>query len=115
MTHRQLARDLLRTPLQIQQHISLTLDPRLDLTRIAAALRSTQRQFAGLLRSIATATLVSAELTTDRGLVQPKLIHNLCDALIGFNEAVNLISFDLAEVFLIHRATSIGRSRSLEC
>jgi hypothetical protein len=34
---------------------------------------------------------------------------------MGFEEAVNLISFDLAEVFVIHRATSTGRSRSLEC
>ncbi len=37
MTHRQLARDPLRTPLQTNQHIRLALDPRLDLTSIAAA------------------------------------------------------------------------------
>jgi hypothetical protein len=80
--------------------ISLTLDPGLELTRIAAALRATQRQLTGLLRPIATAAFVAAKLTTDRGLVAPKLISNLCDGLVGFHEAVNLISFDLAEVIV---------------
>jgi hypothetical protein len=65
--------------------------------------------------AIATAAFVAAKLNADRGLVAPKMLSNLCDALIGFHEAVNLISFDLAEVFVIHRATSTGRSRSLEC
>jgi len=77
--------------------------------------RATQRQFAGLLRPIATAAFVAAKLTTDLALVAPKLVGNLCDGLVGFHEAVNLISLDLAEVFVIHSATSTYRSRSLEC
>jgi hypothetical protein len=104
MTHRQLARNLLRTPLQSEQHVRLAHDPRLDLTCIATALRAKQRQLTGLIGPIAAAALVAA-----------KLLSNLRDGLIGFHEAVNLISFDLAEVFVIHRATSTGRSRSLEC
>ena len=115
MTHRQLARDLLRTPLQTQQNIRLTLDPWLNLSSIATALRAMQSKLTGLLGAIATAAFIAAKLTADRGLVAPKLISNLRDGLIGFHEAVNLISFDLAEVFVIHRATSTGRSRSLEC
>jgi hypothetical protein len=33
----------------------------------------------------------------------------------GFHEAMNLISFNLAEVFVFHRVTSTCRSGSLEC
>jgi hypothetical protein len=80
----------------------LAHDPRLDFTRIATALGASQRQLTGLFGPIATATFVAAKLTADRGLVASKLLSNLCDALIGFHEAVNLISFDLAEVFVIH-------------
>ncbi len=43
-----------------------------------------------------------AKLTADRGFVAPKLLSNLCDTLIGFHEDINLISFDLVEVFVIH-------------
>jgi hypothetical protein len=42
-------------------------------------------------------------------------LRNLRDVVLGFHKAVNLISFNLAEVFVIHRATSTCRSRSLEC
>ncbi len=102
MTHGQLARNLLRTPLQSEQHVRLAHDPRLDFTCIATALEARQRQPTGLIGSIATAAFVAAKLTADRGIVAPKLLSNLCDGLIGFHEAVNLISFDLAEVFVIH-------------
>ena len=102
MTHGQLARNLLRTPLQSEQYVRLAHDPRLDFTCIATALEARQRQPTGLIGSIATAAFVAAKLTADRGIVAPKLLSNLCDGLIGFHEAVNLISFDLAEVFVIH-------------
>jgi hypothetical protein len=39
----------------------------------------------------------------------------LRDAVLGFHKAGNLVSFNLAEVFVIHRATSTCRSGSLEC
>jgi hypothetical protein len=35
--------------------------------------------------------------------------------VLGFHKSVNLISFNLAEVVVIHRATSTCRSESLEC
>ena len=63
----------------------------------------------------ATTAFVASKLTADRGLVAHTLLSNQCDALIGFYEAVNLITFVLAEVFVTHRATSTERSRSLEC
>jgi hypothetical protein len=42
-------------------------------------------------------------------------LGNLRDVMMGFHRAVNLIYFDLAEVFVIHRATSTFRSGSLGC
>jgi hypothetical protein len=42
-------------------------------------------------------------------------LRNLRDVVLGIHKAVNLISFNLAEVFVIHRATSTCRSGSLEC
>lgn len=62
-----------------------------------------------MLGNLAMMFLVAAKLTTDRGLVALKLKSNLCHVLIGFHEAVNLISFDLTEVFEIYLATSTGR------
>jgi hypothetical protein len=38
----------------------------------------------------------------------------LRDVVLGFHKAVNLISFDLAEVFVIHRAIATCRSGSPE-
>jgi hypothetical protein len=83
--------------------------------RIATALQATQRQFAGLLRPIATAAFFAAKLTTDRGFVSTQLISNLRDGLIGFGRVVNLMSFNLTEVFVIHRATSTGWSTKMKC
>jgi hypothetical protein len=51
----------------------------------------------------------------DRGLVSSKQSGNLRDFELGFYKAVTLISFNLAGVFVIHRATSTCRSGSLEC
>jgi hypothetical protein len=69
----------------------------------------TQCQIACLLRPIATVAYVTAKLTTKCGLVVPKLIGNLCDALNG----VNLISFDLSEVYVIYRATTTSGQETL--
>jgi hypothetical protein len=42
-----------------------------------------------------------ANVTTYRGNVSSKQLRNICVALIGFRQTVNLISFNLAEVFVI--------------
>lgn len=66
----------------------LTLYARLNLTR--------------LLGPIAMASYIASKFTADRELLASQLISNLCDGSISCHEAVNLISFDLAEVFVIH-------------
>ena len=72
-------------------------------------------KFTSLFGFIASTTGIAAQLATDRGLVSSKQLRNLSDVVLGFHKAVNLISFNLVEVFVIHRATSTCRSGSLEC
>ena len=52
MAERQLARNLLWAPLQMEQRVGQLQDTRLDLTRIAAVFRARQGQFTGLLGAI---------------------------------------------------------------
>ena len=115
VAHRQLAGDLFRAPLQLQQRAGLLLHPRRHQGRVAAALCTLLRELARLLGPVATAACVAAQLTADRGFAAAQQIGNLCDVVRGIHKAVNLISFDLAEVFVVQLATSTCRSRSLEC
>ncbi len=115
MTDSQLARDLLRTPLQTKQYIQLAHGPRLNRTRTATAMKANQRPLTRLIGLIAITAFVASKFAADRAFMAPKLLSNLCDALIGFHDGVTPISFDLAKVFVIHRASSTGQSRRLEC
>ena len=72
------------------------------------------RQLTGLFRPVATAARIATQLTADRGLAAAEQVCNLCDVVSGFHKAVNLISFNLAEVFVVQLVTSTCRSRSLE-
>jgi len=82
---------------------------------VTAQFRAFAGNFTGLCGSVASTHGITAQLATDRGLVASKQLGNLCDVVLGFHKAVNLISFNLAEVFVIHRATSTCRFGSLEC
>ena len=111
----QFAGDLLWAPLQPQQRTGLLFHPGRKRAGVAARFRAFAGKFTGLFGSIASTPGIAAQLATDRGLVSPKQLRNLRDVVLGFHKAVNLISFNLADVFVIHRATSTCRSRSLEC
>ena len=115
MAHWQLAGDLLWAPLQPQQRTGLLFHPGRKRACVTARLGAFAGKFTGLFGSVASTPGIAAQLATDRGLVASKQSGNLRDVVLGFHEAVNLISFNLAEVFVIHRATSTCRSGSLEC
>jgi hypothetical protein len=101
--------------LQLQQCIDLPLHAGSNGSGVATRFRALECQFTRLLGTISTKACIAAQLTTDRGLVASKQFGYLRDGVQGFHEAVNLISFNLAEVFVIHRATSTYKSASLEC
>jgi hypothetical protein len=115
MAHWQLARDLLWAPLQPQQRTGLLFHPGRKGAGVAARFRAFAGKFTSMFGFIASTPGIAAQLATDRGLVASKQLGNLRDVVLGFHKAVNLISFNLAEVFVIHRATSTCRSGSLEC
>ena len=115
MAYRQLACYLLRAPLQLQQRIDLLLHAGCNGAGVATRFRALECQFTSLLGTVPTKACIATQFTTNRGLVSSKQFGNLRDGVLGFHEAVNLISFNLAEVFVIHRATSTCRSGSLEC
>ena len=72
-------------------------------------------KFTGLFGSVASTPSIATQLVPDRGLVTSKQSGNLRDVALGFHKAVNVISFKLAEVFVINRINSTLRSRGLEC
>ena len=115
VAHWQTACDLLGAPLQSQQRTGLFLYPGCHRIRIATLLGTFNRQFAGLLWTVAPRAGIAAQLATDHGLVTSDQAGDLRDAVLGLHKAGNLVSFNLAEVFVIHRATSTCRSGSLKC
>ena len=111
----QLAGDLLWTPLQPQQDNGLLFHPVRKRVGVAARFEAFEGKISSLFGFIASTPGIAAQLATDRGLVSTKQLGNLRDVVLGIQKAVYLISFNLAEVFVIHRATSTCRSGSLEC
>ena len=115
MAHWQLAGDLLWAPLEPQQRTGLLFHPWRKRAGVTARFGAFAGKFTSLFGFIASTPGIATQLATDRGLVSSKKLRNLRDVVLGFHKAVNLISFNLAEVFVIHRATSTCRSGSLEC
>jgi len=60
-----------------------------------------------------TSTLgIAVQLPTDRGLIASKQSGNLRDVVLGCHKEGNLVSFNLAEVFTVRKATTTCRSIS---
>jgi hypothetical protein len=71
---------------------------------ITAAPGSLRRLIASLLGAIATLATLTIEFVADDAAPTTQKSGDLDDGWIGFQEAVNLVSFHLAEV-LVHLAT----------
>ena len=112
--HRKTTSDLLGTTLQSQQGTGLFFNPKRHRERIATLLGTFNRQLTGLLWAEARRPCIATQLADDRGLVVSDQTGDLHNAVLGFHKAGTLVSFDLAELFVIHRATWICRSGSLE-
>jgi hypothetical protein len=96
----QLARNLPRAPLQLQQQLRLIIHRSWHCIGIAAALRSIGRHITSLLGAVAPRASVAAQLPTDCGLLPIQHLSNLSMVKYGSDESVNLITFSLAEVFV---------------
>ena len=98
----QLASNLLMTPLQAQKIDGLFGHPGGHRSRVSALLRSLGRQLTGLLWPIAFKPAVAREFPADDRFVSIQQIGNLSLIASGFHKGVDLISFQLAEMFVIH-------------
>ena len=108
--------DLLGAPMQSQQGNGLFFHPECWSTVIATLLRAYKRQFTGLIRAIPARPCIAAQLAADRGLVASDQAGDLSVTVLGgIYKAANLVFFNLAKVFVIHRANSTCRFRNLQC
>jgi len=72
-------------------------------TGIATILCSIGRLLASLFGAVAPGAAVAMQLPTDSGLVPLQQFGNLGLIVSGLHECVNLISFSLVEVFVVHK------------
>ncbi len=99
----QLARNLLRAPLQLKQQLRLIIHQIWQLDGVAAFLSSIGRHLASLLGAVTPRASDAAQLTTDGRFVSIQQIGDLSLIVSGFHKGVNLISLSLAEVFVGHK------------
>ena len=98
----QLRGNLLRTPLHAQQDNGFIFHPRSYRTGVSAVRVAFNHQFTCLLWRIPAKAGTATQLAADLRIV-------------ASDKTGNLVSFNLTEAFVIHRATSTCRSGSLEC
>ena len=113
MTDWQFASDLLRTPLQAQQIGRLLANPGGHTSRVSALLRSLGRQITGLLGPIAFKPAVARKLPADGRFVSIQQLGNLSLIVSGFHKGVDLISFHLAEMFVVHGQLRLAGQEAL--
>ena len=109
----QLARNLLRAPLQLKQQLRLVIHPSWHRVGGTAVLLSSSRHLTSLLGAVIARASITAQLTTDGGLVSVQHLGYLRLIVSGFHERVNLISFSLAEVFVGHRQLRLPGQEAL--
>jgi len=113
MADRQLAGDLLRTPLQVKERLSLVPDFRRNTRRIPTARRALQRQILGLPGTIAATTGSTRQLATNGRFMAPQNPGNLNLRLSCFHQCLNLITFGLAEVCIGHGLLRLAGQKAL--
>ena len=108
MTEWQLVRYLLRAPLHPKEERHFGPHSGRYALSIAAALGAFGRFHASLFSSLGTIATPTFDFAADRAEAPAQHLGNLRECLLGFHEAVNLVSFFSAEV-LVHQATSTWR------
>ena len=77
---------------------------------VAARFRAFAGKLTGFFGSVVSTPGIATYIATERELVTSKRSGNLRDVVLDFYKAVNLISFNLAEVFVINWVSSTCRS-----
>ena len=103
MADGQLRGNLLGALLNAQQSTGSFTYPWLNSWSIATVLRSIGRHLSSLLGAVTQRASIATQLPADGGLVPIQQLGDLRLIVSGFHEGVNLISFSLAELFVIHK------------
>ena len=102
-----------RSPLQSRQGTGMFFHQWRQRARIATLLGMSHRQFTGLLQTVTARACVAARLAADRGLMASNQAGDLRDVVLGFHKSGNLVSFNLTEVFVIHRQLRLAGQDAL--
>jgi hypothetical protein len=105
--------NLLWTPLHEQQGVGLLFHPWRYRAGVAAVLRSIGRHLASLFRAITARSSVSAQFSTDGGLVSVEHLGYLRLVVSGLHKSENRISFSLAEVLVCHKQLRLAGQETL--
>ena len=111
----QLASNLLRAPLQFKQAGGLLSHPRWHGGSVPALLRTLGRNCTGLLWPVAFKAPIARNLPADGRFVSIKQLGDLSLIVSGFHKGVDLISFNLAEMFVVHGQLRLAGQEALEC
>lgn len=109
----QLASNLLRAPLQFKQAGGLLSHPRWHGGSVPALLRTLGRNCTGLLWPVAFKAPIARNLPADGRFVSIKQLGDLSLIVSGFHKGVDLISFNLAEMFVVHGQLRLAGQEAL--
>ena len=100
-------------PLHAQQIGGLLAHPGGHTSRVSALLRSLGRQLTGLLGPIAFEPVVARKLPADGRFVSIQQLGNMSLIVSGFHKGVDLISFHLVEMFVVHGQLRLAGQEAL--
>ena len=109
----QLTCNLLRAPLQFKQAGGLLSHPGRHCGCVPAFLRTLGRSCAGLLWPVTLKAPIARKLSADGRFVSIKQLGDLSLIVSGFHKGVDLISFNLAEMFVVHGQLRLAGQEAL--
>jgi len=102
MTDLHFACHLLMAPLQLKQTGGLLSQPKRHGGSVSELFRTLGSNCKGLLWPVALKTPIAGNLPADSRFVSIKQLGDLSLIVSGFHKVVDLISFHLAEMFVVH-------------
>ena len=113
MAHRQFSSDLLRAPLHTEQVLGLLDHPGRHSGGVSALLTALGCQLAGLLGAVPFKSTVTRKLPADGRFVSIQQLRYLRLTVSGIHKNVDLISFHLAEMFVIYGQLRLAGQKAL--
>ncbi len=113
MAHWQFSNDLLRAPLHTEQVLGLLDHPARHSSGVSALLAALGGQFAGFLGAVPFKSTVTRMRSAVGRFVSIQQLGYLRLTVYGVHKSVDLISFHLAELFVIHGQLRLAGQKAL--